>query len=248
MRAGRPLGAAGWARRARGAGWSPGAPVGTGSGATAVRPAPARGRGDGRPVQTLTTAAQGFDALLATGLLPAAATARSVTEKLGIRYVYATYCPIWLPSPHHAATQFPGRPFPPDVTDNRVLWERQAQIADELMGEALNAHRASIGLPAVDNVYCYGFTKHPLAGGGPDPRTVAGADGPRHHANGRVDPAGRTTTPGRAAGVPGRRHATGVRRLRQHAAPRTTSPRWPSPAVHAQGLRVLVSRGGPTCL
>jgi vancomycin aglycone glucosyltransferase len=36
---------------------------------------------------TLAAAAQGCDALLATGLMPAGA--RSVAEKLGIRYVYA---------------------------------------------------------------------------------------------------------------------------------------------------------------
>ncbi len=110
---------------------------------------------------TLGRAAEGCDVLLATGLLPAAASARSVTEKLGIRYVYAAYCPIFLPSPHHAPTLFPGRPFPPDVTDNQVLWDLQAQRANELFGAALNARRASIGLPGVDNVYGYGFTDHP---------------------------------------------------------------------------------------
>jgi vancomycin aglycone glucosyltransferase len=110
---------------------------------------------------TVAAAAEGCDALLASGLLPAAAGARSVTEKLGIRYVYAAYCPIFLPSPHHSPTPFPGRPFPPDVTDNRVLWDLQAQIANELFGAALNTRRASIGLPPVDNVYDYGFTDHP---------------------------------------------------------------------------------------
>jgi vancomycin aglycone glucosyltransferase len=109
----------------------------------------------------LATAAEGFDALVATGLLPAAASARSVTEKLGIRYVYAAYCPVFLPSPHHPPTPFPGRPFPPEVTDNRVLWDLNAQVANELFGEALNIRRASIGLPSVDNVYRYGFTDHP---------------------------------------------------------------------------------------
>ena len=109
----------------------------------------------------LVAAAEGCDALVASGLLPAAASARSVTEKLGIRYVYAAYCPIFLPSPHHAPTLFPGRPFPPDVTDNRVLWDLQAQRANELFGEALNTRRTSIGLPPVDNVYRYGFTDHP---------------------------------------------------------------------------------------
>jgi vancomycin aglycone glucosyltransferase len=109
----------------------------------------------------LAAAAEGCDALVASGLLPAAASARSVTERLGIRYVYAAYCPIFLPSPHHAPTPFPGRPFPPDVTDNRVLWDLNAQVANELFGEALNSQRASLGLPAVDNVYRYGFTDHP---------------------------------------------------------------------------------------
>jgi vancomycin aglycone glucosyltransferase len=114
----------------------------------------------------LAGAAEGCDALVASGLLPAAASARSVTEKLGIRYVYAAYCPIFLPSPHHRPTPFPGRPFPPDVTDDRVLWDLQAQVADELFGEALNARRASLGVPSVGNVYGYAFTDHPWLAAG----------------------------------------------------------------------------------
>jgi len=110
---------------------------------------------------TVAAAASGCDVLLATGLLPAAAGARSVTEKLGVHYVYAAYCPIFLPSPHHPPTPFPGRPFPPDMTDNRALWDLTAQSANELFGAALNARRASIGLPPVDDVYNYGFTDHP---------------------------------------------------------------------------------------
>jgi hypothetical protein len=50
---------------------------------------------------TVAPAAEGCDALVATGLMPAAAGARSVAEELGIRSVYASYCPIFLPSPHH---------------------------------------------------------------------------------------------------------------------------------------------------
>jgi vancomycin aglycone glucosyltransferase len=99
--------------------------------------------------------------VLATGLLPPAAGARSAAEKLGIRYVYAAYCPIFLPSPRHPPTPFPGRPFVPDVTDNRVLWDLQAQNSNELFGAALNARRAVIGLPPVDNVYNFAFTDHP---------------------------------------------------------------------------------------
>ena len=105
--------------------------------------------------------AEGCDALVATGLLSAAVAARSVAEKLGIRHVYAATCPITLPSPHHPPVPFPGRPFPPDVTDNRVLWDLNDQTANALFGDALNTHRASIGLPPVDNVYDYAFTDHP---------------------------------------------------------------------------------------
>jgi vancomycin aglycone glucosyltransferase len=110
---------------------------------------------------TLAEAAVGCNALVATGLLPAAAGARSVAEKLGIRYVYAAYCPIFLPSPHHPPVPFPGRPFPPGVTDNRVLWDLNDESANALFGAALNARRASIGLPPVDNVYDYAFTDRP---------------------------------------------------------------------------------------
>jgi hypothetical protein len=42
-----------------------------------------------------------------------------------------------------------GRPFPPEVTDNRMLWDLDAQSNNALFGEALNTNRASIGLPPV---------------------------------------------------------------------------------------------------
>ncbi|MDX6431191.1 MAG: vancomycin aglycone glucosyltransferase, partial [Streptosporangiaceae bacterium] len=109
----------------------------------------------------LAAAAEGCDALVATGLLPAAAGARSVAEKLGVRYVYASYQPVTLPSPHHPPLQWPGQPFPPEVTDNLVLWDLDAQNANALFGAALNTHRASIGLPPVDNVRDYAFTDRP---------------------------------------------------------------------------------------
>ena len=84
-----------------------------------------------------------------------------MTEKLGIRYVYASYQPITLPSPHQPPYPRPGRPLPPDVTDNRVLWDLDAQSMNALFGAALNTHRASIGLPPVDNVRDHVFTDRP---------------------------------------------------------------------------------------
>ncbi|WP_265560406.1 glycosyltransferase [Streptomyces hygroscopicus] len=106
-------------------------------------------------------AAEGCDAVVATGMVPAVAGARSVAEKLGIRYVHATFQPLTLPSPHHPPLAYPGRPFPPDVTDNRVLWDLDAQSTDALFGEALNTNRASIGLPPVDNVRDYVIGEQP---------------------------------------------------------------------------------------
>ena len=41
------------------------------------------------------------------------------------------------------------------MTDNRVLWDLDAQSVNALFGEALNTHRAAIGLSPVDNVRDY---------------------------------------------------------------------------------------------
>ncbi|NYF43812.1 glycosyltransferase [Streptosporangium sandarakinum] len=108
---------------------------------------------------TLAAAAEGCDALVATGLMPSGA--RSVAENLGIHYVYACFQPIELPSPHLPPPPRPGRPFPPDVTDNRVLWELDAQKVNALYGEAENTHRAAIGLPPLDNVRDHALTDRP---------------------------------------------------------------------------------------
>ncbi|WP_220183191.1 hypothetical protein [Sphaerisporangium album] len=74
----------------------------------------------------VTEAAEGCDALVATGMMPAAAGARSVAEKPGIRSVSVTFRQLTPPSPHHPPPAYPGPPFPPEVTDNRVLWDLDA--------------------------------------------------------------------------------------------------------------------------
>jgi vancomycin aglycone glucosyltransferase len=109
----------------------------------------------------VAAAAEGCDALVASGVIPAAAGARSVAEKLGVHSVYVSYCPIFLPSPHHRPHPLPGRPLPPDVTDNQVLWELNAQGYNAVFGPALNTHRAANGLPPVDNVRHYLLGDHP---------------------------------------------------------------------------------------
>ncbi|GLZ37121.1 glycosyltransferase [Actinokineospora sp. NBRC 105648] len=109
--------------------------------------------------ETLGAAAEGCDALVATGLMPAGAP--DVAEKLGIRYVLACFHLLGLPSRHSAPGARPGTPSPVDETDNRVLWEQDAQRVNGLYGEALNRHRAAIGLPPVDNVRDHVLTARP---------------------------------------------------------------------------------------
>ncbi|MCD9196247.1 glycosyltransferase [Streptomyces albireticuli] len=104
---------------------------------------------------TVTAAAEGCDVLVATGMMPAAAGALSVAEKLGVRSVSVTFQQLTLPAPHRAPLAYPGRPFPPEVTDNRVLWDLDARSNNALFGEALNTNRASAGLPPVDDVRAY---------------------------------------------------------------------------------------------
>jgi UDP:flavonoid glycosyltransferase YjiC (YdhE family) len=115
----------------------------------------------------LPAVAEGCDAMVATGLFPVTASVQSVAEKLGIRYVFAAYCPIYLPSPHHRPQPLPGRSVPPDVTDHRVLNDLDIQNYNTLYGGPLNAHRKSIGLPPVDNVRDHVYTDHPLLAADP---------------------------------------------------------------------------------
>ncbi|MDJ1134435.1 glycosyltransferase [Streptomyces iconiensis] len=105
--------------------------------------------------------AAGCAAVVATGLIPAVAGTRSAAEKLGLHYAYVAYFPSMLPSPHHPPYPLPGRPLPPEVTDNRALWDLDAQNVNALFGPGLNAHRATVGLPPVDNVRDYAFTDRP---------------------------------------------------------------------------------------
>jgi vancomycin aglycone glucosyltransferase len=109
----------------------------------------------------IAAAAEGCDAIIATGLFPSVAAAQSVAEKLGIHFVWPAFCPLMVPSPHHPPMEYPGWPHPPDLTDNLALWEFNAQAMNALFGAAVNTHRASIGLPTLDNVRDHVFTHRP---------------------------------------------------------------------------------------
>jgi vancomycin aglycone glucosyltransferase len=106
---------------------------------------------------TVAAAAEGCDALVATNLPLAAAAARSATEKLGLHYVYASYHPAHLPSAHHPPPNYLGWHF----ANNQALWDLDAQNMDALFGATLNGHRASIGLPPVDNLRDHAITDRP---------------------------------------------------------------------------------------
>ena len=110
-----------------------------------------------RQYDVFAAAAEGCDAVVAFGLFPSCAAARLVAEKQGIRYVLGTFCPIWLPSAHNRPHEYPGYPLPPDVTDNRALWNIDIATKNALFGEAINGQRASLGLPPLDNVRDYVF-------------------------------------------------------------------------------------------
>jgi vancomycin aglycone glucosyltransferase len=117
--------------------------------------------------EAIGAAAAGCDAILATGLVPSAAAAQCVAEKLGVPYVHATFCPLFLPSHHHKPYPYPGHPHPPEVTDPRALWNLNSGVMNALFGDAVNIHRASFGLPTVDNVRDHVFTSRPLLASDP---------------------------------------------------------------------------------
>lgn len=109
----------------------------------------------------ISAAAEGCDVVLATGLFPSTAAARVVAEQRGLPFIYAGYCPLFLPSQHHRPFAYPGHPHPSEVTDNRVLWDRDVRTMNALFGEAYKTLRASVGLPPVGNVRDHVFTDRP---------------------------------------------------------------------------------------
>ena len=112
--------------------------------------------------EAIDAAAEGCDLIVATGLLPSAAAAQAVAEQRGIPYAHVSFCPLLLPSEHHAPFPYPGHPLPPGVTDNRLLWDLNIAAMNALFGAAVNGLRGSIGLPPVANVRDHVFTDRPL--------------------------------------------------------------------------------------
>jgi len=111
--------------------------------------------------EQLAPVAEDCDAIVTSGIVPAVIGARSVAEKLGIYCVPVSYCPIYLPSPHHRPQPLPGRPIPGDVNDPQVLDEISKQNYNTLFGQPLNSHRAQVGLPPIHDVRAHFVSDHP---------------------------------------------------------------------------------------
>lgn len=111
--------------------------------------------------EKITEAARDCDVIVGATALQIAA--RSVAEKMGIPYFFAAYCPAVLPSPHHAPPILGvlGDTPAPAPAEYPELWARSAERFNTLFGGALNAHRASFGLPPVDHVQSHIFTDRP---------------------------------------------------------------------------------------
>jgi vancomycin aglycone glucosyltransferase len=100
--------------------------------------------------ETIPVAAEGCDVIVAANALNIAA--RSVAERMGIRYVFAAYCPITLPSSHHAPPKVMAWTPEDASADNRTLWAEDARRWTERWGPALDFHRAAAGLAPVADV------------------------------------------------------------------------------------------------
>ena len=109
--------------------------------------------------EVIPAAAEGCDILVGGGALQIAL--RSVAEQRGIPYVYASYCPISLPSSHHGPPAWRGDSATDGPADNRKLWAEDAQRWNDSWGVALNSHRASAGLAPVADVRSHIFTDTP---------------------------------------------------------------------------------------
>lgn len=112
--------------------------------------------------EAIATAAQGCDVIVGATALQVAAP--SIAEKMGIPYYFAAYCPIVLPSAHHAPPPLPpvpGQPVLAATTNNRELWARDTARFNDAFREPLNSSRAAVGLAPVDDVRSYMFSERP---------------------------------------------------------------------------------------
>lgn len=112
-------------------------------------------------VEAHQQAAWDCEAVLAIGLTPSVAAARTVAEMRGLPFVAGAYCPAFLPSEHNRPLPYPGYPLPGDTTDNRALWAWHAQVTNTVFGGAINALRGRLGLRRLDDIRAHVTTERP---------------------------------------------------------------------------------------
>lgn len=121
---------------------------------------------------TIPAAAQDCDVIMGNAALLAGGT---VAEQLGILYVYMSYCPAALSSPHHPPLPIGDGAPAPETGDNRSLWVSEAECWNQVIREPLNSYRASLGLAPVVDVMSHIFTDRPWLAADP---TLAPWPGP----------------------------------------------------------------------
>jgi len=109
--------------------------------------------------EVIPAAAEGCDAVVGGGALQIAL--RTVAEQRGVPYVYASYCPVSLPSAHHAPPGWQGDAPRSGAEENDERWAEDARRWNDSWGVALNAHRTATGLPPVADVRGHVFTDTP---------------------------------------------------------------------------------------
>lgn len=109
----------------------------------------------------IAKAAIGCDVIVGATALQIAAP--SIAEVMGIRYVFAAYCPAVLPSTYHAPPVLAMRGDTPAQSRDEyaALWARDSERFSALMGETLNTNRARLGLGAIHDVRTHIFTERP---------------------------------------------------------------------------------------
>ncbi|WP_269809755.1 glycosyltransferase [Kineosporia rhizophila] len=111
--------------------------------------------------EVVLEAAQKADVIIGSGLMPAAAGARTAADQLGLPFHLVAFQSVTMPSPHQPPIAYPGRPLPPDVTDNRELWKLDVENMNAIFGGAVNDHRATVGLPPVPDIRAHVLNKRP---------------------------------------------------------------------------------------
>ena len=87
----------------------------------------------------------------------------SIAGQMNIPYVYAAWCPITLPSLHHAPPPLPSwvQPAPGAAADHRTLWAHDAKRWNDQWAAAIDSQRAAAGLAPVSDVRTHIMTSRP---------------------------------------------------------------------------------------